>query len=447
MLVRLLVKSLWKRKGKAVLVTFSVAAAAALISAFLSVAFQITEEMARELRSFGANIVLVPAAEPLEVELGGLKVASSGEEAYLDESELPRIKTIFWRHNITAFAPSLSRMVKADGARVLLVGTWFDKELSIPEAKRSFSFGGSVKKIAPVQGAIRTGIRTVAPWWQVEGRWPGDEEEGALVGSALARRLKAEVGGTIRLSYETRKRVVPVRGIVRTGGAEEDEIIVPLRLAQNLLGLGGKVDKVRVSALVTPDNALAARASRIGPANLPPQEYETWYCSPYLSSIIYQLQEAIPASKGKAVRQVSEAEGSFLFKMRFTFALVAAVALLVAAFGVMATMVASILERRQEIGLMKALGAEPRQIRLLFLLEGGWCGLAGGLVGYLCGLALARLLLSQTFAASGGNLPPSLQGAILLVALVVAGGAATLGSFFPVRGAVRLDPVKTLRES
>ena len=73
MLVRLVGKSLWRQKSRTLLVLLSVGTAAALVSAFLSIAFTITERMAQEMRSFGANILLVPKAEPLEVEIGGLK--------------------------------------------------------------------------------------------------------------------------------------------------------------------------------------------------------------------------------------------------------------------------------------------------------------------------------------------------------------------------------------
>src|SRR3970282_1967448 len=126
MLGCLLAKSLWRGKARTVLVVLSVATASTLVSAFLNIAFTITEEMAMELRSFGANILLVPKTEPLEIEIGGMKYVSPEEAAYLGESDLPKLKTIFWRHNIVAFTPFLSRVVEVEGRRDLFVGTWFD---------------------------------------------------------------------------------------------------------------------------------------------------------------------------------------------------------------------------------------------------------------------------------------------------------------------------------
>ncbi|MBI2882135.1 MAG: FtsX-like permease family protein [Candidatus Tectomicrobia bacterium] len=445
MLGRLIAKSLWNQRGRVVWVFLSVATAAALSSAFLTIAFQITEGMARELRSYGANILLVPASEPLEVEIGGLRHVLPEEAAYLEEADLPKIKSIFWRHNVVAFAPFLSRIVDIGARRALLVGTWFEKEIAVPRGKRMFTFaGGAQRQVAPEERTFRTGVKALDPWWRVEGSWVGEGEEAALVGGVLGKEISAGMGSRVRVSYEGRSALLTVRGIVRTGGAEEDQLFVPLRVAQKLFGLPGKVEGVRVSALVTPDNALAARAARIGPSQLPPKEFETWYCTPYLSSILYQLEEAIPHSKGKAVRRVSEAEGAFLGKMTLTFLLTAGVAFAAAFLGVAATTARGVFERRREIGLMKALGAKGRQISLLFLLEGGVSGLIGGLLGYLGGRALARLLAALAFSVERLDLSPSLEGMVLSLTLTLAVGVALLGSWFPVRGAARMDPARTL---
>ena len=126
--------------------------------------------------------------------------------------------------------------------------------------------------------------------------------------------------------------------------------------------------------------------------------------------------------------------------MTLTMILVAAVAIAAAGLGVMATMTTTVLERRQEIGLMKALGAEPRQIARQFLLEAGVCGLMGGAVGAAAGLGLARIIGTQVFGVPIAPNPvtvPFVLGLALLVAL--------LGAALPTRRAARLDPVMTLR--
>jgi putative ABC transport system permease protein len=446
MLVRSLAKSLWERKASGALVLLSVTSAAALLSAFLSLAFHLTEEMAKEFRAFGANILLVPKSEPLEIGIGGLRYVTAEESAYLEEADLPALKTVFWRHNIIAFAPFLSRVVEVGGRRALVVGAWLDREFSVPEPDGALPLSGETRAaVGPAGGRFRTGLKSLSPWWRVEGRWPGERDGGLLVGASLARELTLAVGSALTLAYESRSLRLSVVGIVQTGGVDDERIFVDLEQAQALFGLSGKVEAVEISALVTPDNALALRAARVGPAALPPEEYETWYCTPYLGSIIHQLEEAIPDAKGKAIRRVSQGEGAFLAKLKHTFGLVVAVALLAGSLGVMATMVTAIFERRREIGLMKALGADRRQVGLFFLLEAAAWGLAGGALGYFGGLALARELAARAFSTSSFDLSFASQGIILATTLIMAVGMALLGSFLPVRQAMRLEPMRALR--
>jgi len=440
MLPRLLWKSVRGRKSRIALASAAVAVAAALASALLSVALDISEKVARELRAFGANIVVAPKQDALEVEIGGLRYATATQAVYLAESDLPKLKTIFWRYNIVAFAPFLSAPVEVGGARALLVGTWFDREVPLPKGPRKFTFAtGNVREVKSEETEFRTGLKAVAPWWRVEGRWVEDPFNEAMIGSALARHLAVVPGERISLRTDRMGRDFRVAGLVRTGGPEEDQIFVDLAAAQDLLRLPGKVDRVQVSALVKPDDALATRGRR-NPQGLPPEEYERWYCSPYIDAILYQIDEAMPGAKAKAVRQVAEAEGAFLGRLTLTMVLVTAVAMAAAGLGVMATLTTTVAERREEIGLMKALGAEPRQIARQFLLEAGLCGTLGGTVGAAAGLVLARLIGTRVFEAAIAPNPvtfPFVLGLALLVAL--------LGAAMPTRRAARLDPVVTLR--
>ncbi len=440
MLSRLLWKSVRGRKSRIVLASAAVAVGAALASALLNVALDISEKVAGELRAFGANIMVVPKQEALEVEIGGLRYATAAQAAYLEESDLLKLRTIFWGYNIVAFAPFLSAPVDIGNSKTLLVGTWFEREVPVPRGPRKFTFAtGNVREVKSEETSFRTGLKAIAPWWRVEGRWVENAVTEAMVGSALAGRLGVAVGGLISLRKDKTTREFRVVGIIRTGGPEEDQIVVDLAAAQALLGQPGRVDRVQVSALVKPDDALAIRGKR-NPQGLPPEEYERWYCSPYIDAILYQIEEAIPAAKAKALRQVAEAEGAFLGRLTLTMALVTAVAMAAAGIGVMATMTTTVLERRGEIGLMKAIGAEPRQIARQFLLEAGLCGLVGGVVGATAGLALGRLIGTQVFQAPIVPNPvtvPFVLGLALLVAL--------LGAALPTRRAARLDPVVTLR--
>ncbi len=440
MLLRLLWKSVRGRKSRIALASGAVAVAATLASALLSVALDISEKVAKELRAFGANIVVLPKQDALEVEIGGLRYVTAAQAAYLAEADLPKLKTIFWGYNILGFAPFLSATVDIGDTRALLVGTWFDREVLLPRGPRKFTFStGSVREVKSEEVNFRTGLKAIAPWWRVEGRWVEDSPTEAMVGSALASRLAVGLGDRISLRTDGTTQTFRIAGIVRTGGPEEDQAFVDLEAAQALLRLPGKVDRVQVSALVKPDDSLALRGKR-NPQGLPPEEYERWYCSPYIDAVLYQIEEAIPGAKAKAVRQVAESEGAFLGRLTLTMLLVATVGMAAAGLGVMATMTTTVLERREEIGLMKAIGAETGQIARQFLLEASVCGLLGGAVGAGVGLALARLLGTQVFQAPITPSPVTVPFTLGLAVCV-----ALLGAALPTRQAARLDPVVTLR--
>ncbi len=143
----------------------------------------------------------------------------------------------------------------------------------------------------------------------------------------------------------------------------------------------------------------------------------------------------------------------FTYRLIFTaMTVVAVVALLVAALGIMNTMLMSVLERVREIGIMKAVGARNSHIQLMFLIEGALIGLVGGLLG---------LLLSWTATFPGdvwvrstveSGLSIKLQESIFTFPWWLLVGApafaclvTTLAAYYPARRAARIDPVKALR--
>src|SRR5712671_1974849 len=108
-----------------VAITLGVAAATAMIA----VATDIGDKISRELRSYGANLLVTPQEDTLDVEIGGVNLKPPSDGAFLNEADLPKIKGTFWHNNITAFAPMLPVSVAAerDGktASLTLLGTYF----------------------------------------------------------------------------------------------------------------------------------------------------------------------------------------------------------------------------------------------------------------------------------------------------------------------------------
>jgi len=178
---------------------------------------------------------------------------------------------------------------------------------------------------------------------------------------------------------------------------------------------------------------------KIDPSLLPPGEYEIWYCTPYISSIMLQIEEVIDAN-ARPIRQVADNEGKLLKKFEWLIFLITGIAMTSASLGVSAAMTTSIFERRKEIGLMKAIGADGAQISGLFFAEALVIGIAGGAIGILIGSVLARTVGLWVF---GSTISASLPA--VLVSWILSIGVALLGSMLPVKRAVEIEPSIILR--
>lgn len=443
MLLRLCRRLIARQRSKTLMALLAVIAGAGLATGLLSIALDITDKMGRELRAFGANILVVPRRAAVPLEIGGVRLATLAEAAYLNEGDLPALKTIFWRHNIVAFVPFLTGVGTRGGRRVTLVGTWFDRSVAVPATNRKIVVQGRTVRDVPVRGSVfRTGLRTIAPWWQVEGRWANTQvrRREAMIGGALAQRLGVRVGEPMSLTAGGDRSRVTVVGIVTTGGPEENQLFIDLDLAQKLLRLPGRVERVQVSALIKPDDALARRAKLAGPKALSPEDFVTWYCSPYMDAVLYQIEEAIPGASARPIRQIAEAEGAFLSKMALTLTVITAFALIIAGLGVSAVMSAQVLERQPEIGLMKAIGADNTQIGLQFLAQAGAIGAVGGGAGTLLGIGFGRVLGIWVFGTE-----IAVTWVSPLAAIVIALVVSVVGTAGPVRQAMRVPPVVALR--
>jgi putative ABC transport system permease protein len=196
------------------------------------------------------------------------------------------------------------------------------------------------------------------------------------------------------------------------------------------------VRRVYVSALTKPEDALARR----DPKSMNPEMFDRWYCSPYVASIAYQLQEAIPHSHAEQIRQIAQNEGTVLSRIKGLMLLVTLAALFASALAVSAAMATAIFERRNEVGLMKALGAGNISVAALFFAEALLLALIGGIIGFAGGALLARQIGRSIFD-SQITIEPVLFPVIIAIAVIVTFAGSAMG----IRRAVKFDPVYALR--
>ena len=408
MLIRILKNSFLKRPKPVLLVFLSITMGAAVATAFLGIAGEVSHKMALELRSYGANILL----EPTALEGGGT----------LREADLPKIKTVFWKYNIKGFTPYLFGVADISaGARKergIVTGTWFAKDLEIPGEENA-----------------TLGIRGIAPWWEVQGGWPEAADQ-VIVGAALAKRLDLTPGLELTAAAHGRSQRFQVAGIVTTGGYEEEQIFAPLVTVQEFLQQPGQVSRVLVSALTVPMDDFG----RKDPSTMTKEEYEKWYCTAYVTSVAKNVEEVMTGSRAKPIWQIASAEGALLTKLNAVMLLLTVLALGASATAVSTSLMASMAERSKEIALMKAMGADRFQVSSIFLGEVLIISVAGGVIGYLIGGELAGLISRSVFNSSLASplwLFPTAIASAFLVALA--------GSVAPLRRALLVEPVRVLK--
>lgn len=426
MFVRMIAKAFLRQWKKMAMIAFTIALGASLATAMLSVMMDVEDKVNQELKAYGANITVVPKDASVVNELYDV-----GEEnvsgSYLAEDELGKIKTIFWAFNIVDYTPFLNVEAKlGDGEKVAVSGTWFNHHMELPTGEE-----------------LDAGIASLRSWWEItDGRWI-DEQSAAnkdvvMVGRALAEKEKISVGDRIRLSGARNSKDLTVEGIFDAGGEEDDQMFVTLDTAQALTGLEGKVDSIEVSALTTPDNDLAKKAAK-DPGSLSVAQYETWYCTAYVSSICYQIEEVITDSVASPVRQVADSEGQILEKMKLLMVLITFLSMVGAALGISNLVTASVMERSQEIGLMKAIGAHNPAITGLVLAEILCTALVGGLVGFFAGQGFAQVIGHTVFASSISMRPMVIPLVAVLVTLVT-----LIGCIPAIRMLLNLRPTEVL---
>ena len=338
-----------------------------------------------------------------------------------------KIKTIFWAFNIVDFTPFLDTTVTIpDGTPVKTVGTWFNHHLSLPTGEE-----------------LDAGVVGMRSWWDITaGKWLDEKDANAdseiMVGAVLADQQGWSVGDTVTIKAEQHEKQLVIAGIYDAGGDEDQQIFATLDCVQGLTDREGKVASIEVSAITTPDNELAKRAAK-NPQALSSRDYETWYCTAYVSAICYQIQEAIPNSLATAVRQVAEGEGAILEKTQLLMILITALSLVGSALGISNLVTASVMERAQEIGLLKAIGAKDRSITGVIIVEILITALIGGVIGYFMGFGFAQLIGQSVF---GSAVEMKLKVIPIVAALITL--VTMAGSLPAIRMVLRLRPAEVL---
>jgi putative ABC transport system permease protein len=390
MFARLLWKLLRGSRGRLVVALIAVISGAAVISALLNLDLDIGRKLTQEFRLLGANLVISSRAADSGAAQNSSESAEASESssspalpALIDEqpvlAQVERLRT----KEVVAAAPYIYVVARDAGRPVVVAGTWLDE------------------------------ARKLEPTWKLNGEWivSREDETRCLVGRNVARQFQLAPGDQVKLDYLGRSVQLAVAGIVDAGSTEDNQVFVNLAVAQNLAALQGKIELVQLSVSGT-SASIAAYAAR--------------------------LSTAIPGYDVRPIRQVTEAEGNLLSRTRLLIVSMVVLILVLTALCVLATMAALAMERREDVGLMKALGGSISRIVALFLSEVGVLGALGGLIGCVAGVALSQWMGQRVFGASIAPRWEIFPLTIALMVLVAMAGALPLRLLGKVKPAVIL---------
>jgi putative ABC transport system permease protein len=397
MIVRFVKDSLRRAPRRKALIVAAIAMGSAVATSMLGVMLSIGDKVNRELRSAGANIVVTGRAASVTGGIGN--VTAKAGTGYIAESDVPKIKNIFWGLNIVGIAPSLAAQ---------------DKTLR-------------------VSGVDFKALRTVNPAWSVVGRWAEDMSNDCMVGEGISRREHWKLKQDITVLGAPCK----ISGVVSSGDEADDQILLPLKRVQELAGHTGVVDRIDVAALTKPEDDFARKDPRLMTA----AEFERWNCTNYVVSIAHEIEEALPGTQARPVRRVADSEGKVLDKVGGLMGLITLAALFSAGLTVWSLTATTMIERRGEIAIMQAIGGSRSLIALLLGLEIAMVGLLGGIVGAFTGVGLAHFV-GQSVFSDAIEISPVLPFVIIAAAVLV----ALAGAAQPLRRALLLEPASILRE-
>ena len=381
---RLLWKMLRGNRGRLAVALLSIASGAAVISALLNLQFDIERKLTQEFRTLGANIVIAPQSGAQTVDLANAGGAAASVPVLMNESAVEAGFEANRTPDVVASAPFLFIVARAKDEPVVTAGTWLDQ------------------------------ARKLNPTWKIEGNWitSREDETQCLVGRNVAQRFQTGPGGALTLSYLGRSAQFHVAGVIDSGAAEDSQIFVNLPVAWKLAGTPGGIGLWQLS--------VSGTGKSIG-------EYAA------------RLASALPGYDVRPIRQVTEAEGNLLNRTRLLIASMVVLILVLTALCVLATMAALAMERRVDVGLMKALGGSISRIVGLFLAEVSVLGAAGGLIGCVAGILLAQWMGQRVF---GTAITPRWDIFPLTIAIMV--GVALTGAL-PLRLLGKVKPAVILR--
>jgi putative ABC transport system permease protein len=372
---RIIRRLLAANRGRLLVILLALGAGAAITAALLNLQVDAKRRLTTEFRAFGPNVVLIP------------KNSSSIDSATLPESAAR-----------SAPVHLSSGEVRASSALYLIAS------VSVPSSGKAAS--AVVGGLNPF-GFVRVSL--ASPAHTESNPYAGNV---CVLGVRVAHQLNAQQGSELLLSVDSRSESCHVVSFKETGGPEDDRVETPLPAAQRLADLPGRISSIELRVPGTPDA---------------------------IQSYVADLQRRIPEADVRPIRQFTEGEAKIYNRISGILSATVALVLVLTALCVMAAMTNVAMERRNDVGLMKAIGGATRRVLRLFIAEAALIGLTGGLIGGAAGILISIWLGKQVFGAPAQPRLIVYPVAVALTIIVAIAGA------YPLRRLANIRPASVFR--
>ena len=377
------INNLRRRKGKVFFLVIGLTIGITTVVTLISITRMMNEDISKKLDEFGANILIIPRSDDLSLSYGGMSIGGVSIDAQtLKDSDIPKIRQIEVRENISTVSPKLIGVIEVEGKKVPLMGIQFQEEARLKK------------------------------WWKIHGDLPKTREE-ALLGNEVAVRLFKSAGDTLSINGRT----IKISGTLDETGSQDDFLIFgDLTFVQETMKKAGALSLIEVAAF----------------CNTCPIE-----------EIVRQISKELPHAKVTAIKQTLQTKMEALDHFQKFSIGISIIVLLIGSLIVFTNMMASVNERKREIGIFRAIGFRKSHVVRIIFLEALIVGVIAGVIGYALGLAISQLVGPMITGVKGGTIlidPVLAFGAVLLSATM-----GVLSSVYPAIHASKMDPTAALR--
>jgi putative ABC transport system permease protein len=363
--------------GRLFVILLALGAGAAITSALLNLQIDAKRRLTTEFRALGANVIVAPR-----------DVNANSVGGTLDQTVIVGLPT----ENAGKPVPAV--------AFLYVIG----------EVAKAGEIHHQAAVIAGTEGQ---GLTQVRPGRRTEYSAELEKDPGACeVGAKAAAQFKVRAGDLLHLRNEGREVACKVFAVVATGGAEDTQIFTKLATAQTLADLPGRISLVQLSVTGTPDS---------------------------IDRFIKALSERLPGADAHGIKQLAEAEGRLYNRISGLLSATVIIVLLLTSLSVMAGMSNVAIERKNDVGLMKAIGGSVRRVVRLFLAEAILMGIVGGLIGSAFGI-LGSIWLGKTVFGVAAQPRWIVYPVSVGITIIV-----SIASAFPLRRLASVRPANVFR--